>query len=430
MNSTNGDQNISNGNSSGSNVTNNMNKNRRNETKDNRPTAKAKTNNMVEANYIAPVCVKMSTEQRLSFKTPDLLDKVKASKISEHILRAKFDKNRDVLLYPKTLSSITFLMDEDTDLFSKTKRSNIGSKENFPLMISNISLDEYNQNSDVKNFFIAQGFNDPKSVTSSAAKLTKIFCSTAISRINILKQQEFEIKFANEKRFIKIEPCIQIKQCYSCNKFGHIENDPICNNKISNTTNCSNCNEATHILRNCKVSNESIICTNCGKNHNAYDRINCPTYIKLKEESIKTERTKILKIPDADALKQTWSEIASIKSNKDEDRTYLKKELGAQDSKLSENIALLTANNELLRQSLNSQVTEVKLFAENEAIKVYVKSNNETNEKLDKIENQIAFLYEKLLPNQPFVRLTFPKLRVSVCDPEMDHQDSSQLTQK
>jgi hypothetical protein len=391
--------------------------NRRYETRNNRPQSNSQSQNNASVDYIPPICVKIPKDIKAFFKTPEIQEKIAQSKFADHIRRAKFDKNRDVLLYPSNQASIAYLMNDDTDLFNKFKRSNIGSKENYPIMISNISLDEINNNNILKDLLNAKGLTDFKSVTASTSKLVKAFCATSLARENAIRLNEFEALFNSEKRIIRIEPCINVQQCFKCNRFGHIETSDDCPNRLNNATNCSNCTSRDHTFDACSATGANIVCVNCKKNHNAYDRSNCQEYNRLKSESIKIERLKILKIPDNETLKSTWTQISSyapeLKDLKNDiheinkSKDSILNEISSQNIKIQSTLDTVQASNNLVLKAMSVNIENSKTISEFYASSIYVKNNNETNEKLNLVQDHIKFLYNTFLPNVQYKAIDF-----------------------
>jgi hypothetical protein len=248
----------------------------------------------------------------------------------------------------------------------------------------------------------------------------KAFCATSLTRENAIRMNEFEALFNSEKRIIRIEPCINVQQCFKCNQFGHIETSDLCPNKQNNITNCSNCASGEHTYEACKATGTNIVCANCGKNHNAYDRSNCQEYIRLKSESIKIERLKILKIPDNETLKSTWSQISSYapeikclrndvqEINKSKDSIL--SEISSQNSKIQDTLDRVETSNNLIIKAMTMNIENSKNIAEYYATSSYVRSNNETNEKINQVQEHIKYLYNAILPNLQYKAIEFQTL--------------------
>ncbi len=284
-------------------------------------------------------------------------------------------------------------------------------------MLINISAADLNQSPDLMQQLELRGLQNPKPIGSENAKIVKIFCSSAENRENLIRINELCVKYKNEIKTLKIEPCISICQCFKCNIYGHTED--LC---PQSSIKCSNCNSSTHTLENCKAKAEEIKCVNCGQNHNAYDK-NCSAYKELKANSIEKEKAKILKMPTEKILKETWANIASyepqlsaysasvekiIEERKDDAKSNseLVKKVEDLTKTSSETLSVATKLLETVSQQINS-------VAEQKCVYYYAKATNETNDKFNQIQQHIGHLFRTLLPNTLYSPINFQNIIVS-----------------
>jgi hypothetical protein len=255
---------------------------------------------------------------------------------------------------------------------------------------------------------------NPKVIGSESTKIIKVFCASSATREKLIRDGEIKIKIGLENKFINVEPCINVKQCFKCNMYGHIETDSSCQAFAELNPRCSNCNSKDHTLEACKSSLEAIKCVNCDKSHNAYDKNKCEKYQQIKNDEIAKEKSKILKTPNEKTLKETWSTIASYQTEIDKlskNITACSSENKTTFQKVEQALSQASDTNRLLVESIQLLKQDIKQTSEKVVTAYYVKSNNETNEKLDKIQEHIGYLFKSLLPDVQYSKFVFQNLQ-------------------
>ena len=140
-------------------------------------------------------------------------------------------------------------------------------------------------------------------------------------------------------------------------------------------------------------------------------------YNRLKSETIKIERLKILKIPDNETLKSTWTQISSyapeLKDLKNDIHEIYKSkdsilnEISSQNIKIQSTLDTVQASNNRVLKAMSVNIENSKTISEFYASSIYVKNNNETNEKLNLVQDHKKFLYNTFMPNVQYKAMDF-----------------------
>lgn len=188
----------------------------------------------------------------------------------------------------------------DKSFFEGEKKKNI-KEESFPLLIRNVSLQDIQDDNELKNKLTslgASGFAKVGPNSKPNSSLIKMFCHRSEARLNFLLMRQVNCQTKATRYEIKTMAMTKrVTQCDTCHEVGH-EADKCSKEELV----CAYCNEE-HPTEDCTVKDDPgcYYCANCTDVHDSYNRAKCE---KLKQAEEILQKLEIENLRDIENKKK------------------------------------------------------------------------------------------------------------------------------
>lgn len=242
--------------------------------KENNPPEKAGTYSRKQEQDAAPVIV-YGIKHELIDDIKRLEEIILKSSDNAEITKIKIDKNKNLLIFPKTVEDAKKI-ETNTGLFPNCKKLNLNLTEYKPAIIirglNYESACSYYEKLKTKGIIAITNLKNKHEANSIDPKIVKATCDSVETKNRLLKENII-LGFQQ----FKTEPHVRTPpQCKNCKQFNHYAIN--CSIDVV----CGLC-AGNHMDENCT----SLIkkCVNCNDLHSSYYR-GCPKFQRLKKEAI------------------------------------------------------------------------------------------------------------------------------------------------
>ena len=242
--------------------------------------------------YIDPILFIIDAKNPNTVSKATLESHIKASikgKVARFTVEETGKKDKDlselekikVVIYPANLETAEEILSDKCPLLKEGMKRSLAVNQ-FEVIITNLKLDEINNNMDIKNRLTELGmvrFSLISKNHSSDRFLVRAACINEATQRSLLKN-DIEMPVGDRIKTYYVEPPIRaVIQCKKYCEIGHILKN--CQKQEI----CDKCNNLKHGVDSC---GPIVQCKNCPENHSSYDR-KCNKYRSEKDNMIAAE---------------------------------------------------------------------------------------------------------------------------------------------